>query len=349
MEERSSTIETRSSTMEERLATLELRSATMEERSTTIETRLATVEERSTTIETRFATMETRFATMETPSATQRPPVEAKNRPGTPHVWGCWIDSKSRETERLEEKIVRGPPTFVPPGSIVETGNDEPGTGDSPSPRGLVCPTLAGSSIATSFTTTRFTMPTKNTAAQSTTTASPSPAPAPAATGAPVITSTSPHKVPAEVAFQTLVAGIPLVFPGQTSFQLPSGTYSLDELLAPLQKRIAAAEATKTALAQWHDAVQAERGVAADANARRKEVKQLAAARYGAQSTKLSVLGFTPAKPRKVPASTKANAAAQSKATRAAKKAALEAAAAAPEPKAAPAAGPAPAATAAKS
>jgi len=148
----------------------------------------------------------------------------------------------------------------------------------------------------------------------------PNPSPAANPASPPVITSLSAAKVAAEVSFQTLVTGFPVVFAGESSFVLPSGTYTLAELLGPFQKRIAAAEATKTAESAWHDAVAAERPVAEEAEALRKEVKQLAVGRFGASSSVLSQLGFTPAKPRKVSAATKAGSAAKAKATRASKR-----------------------------
>jgi len=103
---------------------------------------------------------------------------------------------------------------------------------------------------------------------------------------------------------------------------LPSGTYTLAELTAPLQKAITAAEATKTAASQYDDAVAAEKPFAEAADALRKEVKALAVARFGPTSSTLSQLGFEPARPRQVSAATKAASAAKARATRAAKKAA---------------------------
>jgi len=176
-------------------------------------------------------------------------------------------------------------------------------------------------------------MPTKKSSTPSTPNANPSPAASPATP--PVITTASKTKVSRakvaeEVAYQTLVSGLPVVFPGQTTFVLPSGTYTLAELTAPFQQWIAAAEATKTAETQFHDAVAAEVPLAAAASALRKEVKQLAVGRFGASSSALTQLGFTPAKARLVSAATKAASAAKGKATRTAKKAAPAPAPAAP-------------------
>jgi hypothetical protein len=156
----------------------------------------------------------------------------------------------------------------------------------------------------------------------STTPRNPNPSPAAPAAGPPVITSVSRTKVAAEVSFQTLVTGLPVLFAGEASLVLPSGTYTLEGLTAPLQARIAASEATKAAETAFHDAVAAEQPIVASSDELRKEVKQVAVGRFGAQSTTLAQLGFTPAKPRQVSAATKAGSAVKAKATRSAKKAA---------------------------
>ena len=179
-------------------------------------------------------------------------------------------------------------------------------------------------------------MPTKNSSTSSATPVitpvTPDPNPAAPAAATPVITSVSRTKVAAEVSFQTLVTGLPAVFAGELTFDLPSGTYTLAELTAPFQRRIAAAEATKAAEIAYHDAVAAEKPIVAESDARRKEVKQLAVGRFGAKSSVLAQLGFTPEKPRKVSAATKAGSAAKSAATRKSKKAATAEAPATPAP-----------------
>ena len=168
-------------------------------------------------------------------------------------------------------------------------------------------------------------MPVQNSSTPSATPSTPpvTPDPSPAAPAAspPIITSVSATKVAAEVGFQTLVTGLPLVFAGEAQFALPSGTYTLAELLTPLQKRVAMAEATKVAEKQYHDAVAAEQAVVQVADLLRGEVKQLAIARFGKKSSALAQLGFPPAKARVVSAATKAASAAKAAATRKAKKA----------------------------
>jgi len=154
----------------------------------------------------------------------------------------------------------------------------------------------------------------------------PNPTPAASPASPPVITTASTRKasrtrVAEEVACQTLVTNLPVVFAGQATLVLPSGTYTMAQLTAPFQQRIAAAEATKAAETQYHDAVAAEAPLAEAASALRKEIKQLAVGRFGAQSSTLTQLGFEPGKVRQVSAATKAQAAARGKATRQAKKA----------------------------
>lgn len=145
----------------------------------------------------------------------------------------------------------------------------------------------------------------------------------PAATAAspPVITSISRTKVAAEVSFQTLVTGLPVLFAGKAVLVLPSGTYTLAQLTPTFQQAISAIEATKAAEVQYHDTVAAEQVAVAAAVALRKEVKQVAVGQFGAASSTLAQLSFTPAKPRQVTAATKAASAAKSLATRKAKKA----------------------------
>ena len=148
----------------------------------------------------------------------------------------------------------------------------------------------------------------------------------------PVITSARDSKVATEVSLQTLVTGLPVVFAGEATLVLPSGTYTLAEITGPAQQAIAAIEATKAAETQYHDAVAAERPVVEAALALQKEVKQLAVGRFGAESSTLSQLGCTPAKPRQVSAATKAASAAKAAATRKAKKAVSAPAPASPPP-----------------
>jgi hypothetical protein len=162
--------------------------------------------------------------------------------------------------------------------------------------------------------------------------AAPAPGPSAVTDPPPIITSARNNKVAVEVSLQTLVTGLPLVFAGEDSLPLPSGTYTIAQIIGVAQQGITAIEATKATETQYHDAVAAERPVVEAALALQKEVKQLAVGRFGAQSSKLSQLGCTPAKPREVSAATKAASAAKAKATRAAKKAPAPPAPASPPP-----------------
>jgi hypothetical protein len=153
------------------------------------------------------------------------------------------------------------------------------------------------------------------------------PNPATGATGsaasaaAPVITSltdkpASKTKVSVETRLQTLVEGLLANFAHVSSFELSTGTYTLDGLVGSLRRRIAAAEATKSAKTDWHTTVQMERQVDAELRPLLKQLQQYVGARFGAGSPKMAEFGFPPAKPRKPKAQTKANAADKAKATR---------------------------------
>jgi len=153
----------------------------------------------------------------------------------------------------------------------------------------------------------------------------PSPAAGPTGTGAspttPVITSltdkpASKTKVSVETRFQTLVEGLLANFAHVSSFELSTGTYTLDDLVGSLRRRIAAAEATKSAKTDWHTTVQTERQVDAELRPLRKQLQQYVAARFGAGSAKMAEFGFTPVKARKPKAQTKANAAGKATATK---------------------------------
>ncbi len=140
----------------------------------------------------------------------------------------------------------------------------------------------------------------------------------------PVITSTTdPNvtraKLHLETRDQTLVAGIVANLGDIDTFVLPGGPMTRDELVAALQSRIAAAEATKASKNGWHSTVQAERQAEADVQPLRKGMKQYLASRYGADSAKMAEFGFIPAKARKTSVRTKAGAIAKAAATRVAR------------------------------
>ncbi len=139
---------------------------------------------------------------------------------------------------------------------------------------------------------------------------------APPVVTAPSGPGTSKSKMNVEVRYQTLIAGLLANFDPASSFPLPTGTFTRDELVAILQKRIAAGEASKSAKTAWHSTVEAERQAEADLSPLRKPLQQSLAGRFGASGAQMAEFGFAPAKPRKVSAKTKAAAAVKAKATR---------------------------------
>jgi hypothetical protein len=133
---------------------------------------------------------------------------------------------------------------------------------------------------------------------------------------APVITTVTHTKVNTEAQLQTLVSGILANFDSGSPLSIGGGSYTIADLVARLQERIGAAEKTKASKNQWHTDVQSERQVDAALRPLLRKVQKFVEGRYGEDSAKLAEFGFTPRKPRKVSAKTKANAAVKAGATR---------------------------------
>ena len=133
---------------------------------------------------------------------------------------------------------------------------------------------------------------------------------------APTITTVTNTKVLGEAQLQTLVSGILANIDSGASLPISGGTYTVADLVARIQERIAAAEKTKASKNQWHSDVQSERQVQAALRPLLKGMQRYVQGRYGENSAKLAEFGFTPAKPRKVAAKTKADAAVKAQATR---------------------------------
>jgi hypothetical protein len=132
----------------------------------------------------------------------------------------------------------------------------------------------------------------------------------------PLITTVTQTKVVSEAQLQTLVSGILANVDSASSLPISGATYTVTDLVARIQERIAAAEKTKASKNQWHSDVQSERQVAAALRPLIKGMQRYVEGRYGEDSAKLAEFGFTPRKPRKVTAKTKADAAVKAEATR---------------------------------
>ncbi len=146
--------------------------------------------------------------------------------------------------------------------------------------------------------------------------------PAPASAGAsPGITSVAKPsgkstKVLTQTSYQALASGLLSTFQPTDTFNVPDGTLTRDEVIARLNTFITAAEATKTAHQQWLTAVADERSTLGEATALRQSIRSILQGRFGKDGPALTSFGFSPAKPVKKTAETKAAAAVKTAATR---------------------------------
>jgi hypothetical protein len=121
-------------------------------------------------------------------------------------------------------------------------------------------------------------------------------------------------KLTVEAEYTALIAGIQSL--PDTSFTLNGVTYLKADLVQLLQKRVDAAEATKTSKAAWLANVQAERESDAQVAPLRAAMKGLVQTRFGKNSPKVRDFGFAPAKPRVTTPAKKAAGALQMLATK---------------------------------
>jgi hypothetical protein len=146
--------------------------------------------------------------------------------------------------------------------------------------------------------------------------------PAPASVGAaPAITSIAKSggkstKVLTQTSYQALVSGLLSAFQPTDTFDVPDGTLTRDQVVAQLNTVITAAEATKTAHKQWLTTVADERSTLSDVTPLRQSIRSILQGRFGKGGPALTSFGFSPAKPPKKTAETKAAAAVKTAATR---------------------------------
>jgi hypothetical protein len=157
-----------------------------------------------------------------------------------------------------------------------------------------------------------------------------------------------------EAQFTALVNGIDTELAGVTTFDFATGSIAKTDLVSKFSSRITAAEKTKAARLALHAAVQEEAQIAKQVAPYRRDMKAFLVSKYGKDSPKMQVFGFTQAKTPQKSAKAKAQGVAKARATREAvgpigKKqrkaaaAAIASAAPAPAPAATPAPAPAPA------
>jgi hypothetical protein len=124
------------------------------------------------------------------------------------------------------------------------------------------------------------------------------------------------QKTTVEAEFKALIAGINSQLPDETSFVINGTTWARADLVAQLQSRIDAAEATKNARTSLHTAVSAEQATQLKIAPLRAGFKTYLQGRFGKSSAELQLFGFTPNKTPQKTAQTKADAVAKAKATR---------------------------------
>ena len=126
-------------------------------------------------------------------------------------------------------------------------------------------------------------------------------------------------KLPVEAEYRALISGINTELVGVDTFALAGQSFTRVVLLARLQSRVDAAEATKAAQAAWHNAVQSERTVNIEIAPLRTAMKAILVARYGKDSQKLQLFGYPPAMPAKKSVAIKGLGVVRAKATRTAR------------------------------
>jgi len=115
---------------------------------------------------------------------------------------------------------------------------------------------------------------------------------------------------------KTLAKGLNANFSAKTAFVLNGKDWTVAEIVAALNERIAASEATDTAEIAWRTAVKDQRTQDDAMQPTRQALKTALIARYGTNAEKLKEFSFAPVKARKVTVQTKAKAQVQAAATR---------------------------------
>jgi hypothetical protein len=126
-------------------------------------------------------------------------------------------------------------------------------------------------------------------------------------------------KLSVEAEYRALISGINTELVGVDTFALAGQSLTRVDLLARLQSRVDAAEATKAAQAAWHNAVQSEHAVNTEIAPLRTAMKAILVARYGKDSQKLQLFGYPPTMPAKKTVAIKGLGVVRAKATRTAR------------------------------
>ncbi len=123
-------------------------------------------------------------------------------------------------------------------------------------------------------------------------------------------------KIDNQARYQALISGLLAFYQPGDKFDLKSGVMTRDELVAELERYIAAAEETKASQAVWRNDVQAERAVELSVRPLRQGVRGILAAKFGRDGAQLLQFGFSPSKKPKKTVASKSAAVAKSGETR---------------------------------
>lgn len=126
-------------------------------------------------------------------------------------------------------------------------------------------------------------------------------------------------KIDLQAAYSALANGLLANFQASDTFEIGGVKYTRDELVTDFNGFVTAAEDTKDKHREWLAAVQTERQVEAQVRPLRDGVHGLLAVKLGKSSPQLGQYGFTPERPRKKTAKSKANAVTKAAETRAAR------------------------------
>jgi hypothetical protein len=126
-------------------------------------------------------------------------------------------------------------------------------------------------------------------------------------------------KVDLQAQYQSLIAGLLKYYKSTDTFQLAQGVFTRDEIIALVQKFIAACQGTQEANQEWRAAIQAERTLELGMRTLRKGVRGIVLARFGTDGPPILKFGFTLPKVQPKTTETKAIAAAKGQATRVAR------------------------------
>jgi len=134
------------------------------------------------------------------------------------------------------------------------------------------------------------------------------------------VSTTKQNHVQLKNGDQALLDGLKAQEPTLAPFTIAESVVKTADVVAMLEKRIAAADAVPPAKAAWHDAVKAAQAARTSTETTVSGVRQALLGIFGTSTQKLAAFGLKPRKARTPPtAEKKAAAAAKAKATRAAR------------------------------